>query len=84
MKGDEPQVGQRHEDVERKREYYHIIIFLEIIEIIHQLRSGQIKTIMVEHFEKIILNKSGPANKQHSYHSIRRCEAFSTRYSRPF
>ena len=27
LKVDEPQVGQRHEDVERKREYYHIIIF---------------------------------------------------------
>jgi hypothetical protein len=26
---DEPQVGQRHHDVERKREYYHIIIFPE-------------------------------------------------------
>jgi hypothetical protein len=26
---DEPQVGQRHEDVERKLEYYHIIIFPE-------------------------------------------------------
>ena len=26
LKADEPQVGQRHEDVERKREYYHIII----------------------------------------------------------
>ena len=28
-KADEPQVGQRHEDVERKWEYYHIIIFPE-------------------------------------------------------
>jgi hypothetical protein len=26
---DEPQVGQRHEYVERKRECYHIIIFPE-------------------------------------------------------
>ena len=30
LKADEPQVGQRHEDVERKREYYHIIIFPEM------------------------------------------------------
>ena len=27
MKADELQVGQWHEDLERKREYYHIIIF---------------------------------------------------------
>ena len=29
LKADEPQVGQLHEDVERKWEYYHIIIFPE-------------------------------------------------------
>jgi len=29
LKADEPQVGQRHEDVEKKRENYHIIIFPE-------------------------------------------------------
>ena len=29
LKADEPQIDQRHEDVERKREYYHIIIFPE-------------------------------------------------------
>ena len=29
LKADEPQVVQRHEDVERKWEYYHIIIFPE-------------------------------------------------------
>ena len=29
LKANEPQVGQRHEDVERKRVYYHIIIFPE-------------------------------------------------------
>ena len=31
MKADELQVGQRHEDVERKREYCQIIIFPESI-----------------------------------------------------
>ena len=31
LKADEPQVGQQHEDVERKREYYHIIILPEKI-----------------------------------------------------
>jgi hypothetical protein len=30
LKADESQVGKRHEDVERKREYYYIIIFPEI------------------------------------------------------
>ena len=29
LKTDESQVGQRHEDMERKREYYHITIFTE-------------------------------------------------------
>ena len=29
LKVDEPQVGQRRGHVERKREYHHIIIFLE-------------------------------------------------------
>ena len=29
LKVDETQIGQRHEEVERKREYYHIIIFPE-------------------------------------------------------
>ena len=29
LKADEPQVGQQHEDVERKLEYYHIIVFPE-------------------------------------------------------
>ena len=29
LKVDEPQVGQRHEDVERNSKYYHIVIFPE-------------------------------------------------------
>ena len=29
LNADERQAGQRHKDVERKREYYHIIIFPE-------------------------------------------------------
>jgi hypothetical protein len=31
LKADESQVGQRHEEVERKQEYYLIIIFLEMV-----------------------------------------------------
>ena len=30
LKADEPQVGQRHEDVESKWKYYHIIIFTKL------------------------------------------------------
>jgi len=30
LKAGEPQVGQRHEEVARKWEYYHIIIFPEM------------------------------------------------------
>ena len=45
LKACEPQVGQRHEDVERKREYYHIIIFLKEVETLHQERRGQVKSI---------------------------------------
>ena len=41
LKVDELQIGHRHEDVERKREYYHIIAFLEIL---HQERRGQVNT----------------------------------------
>ena len=29
LNADEQQVSQRHDDMERKREYYHIIIFLK-------------------------------------------------------
>jgi hypothetical protein len=36
FKAGEPQVSQRHENVERKREYYHISIFLDR----NQLRSA--------------------------------------------
>ena len=34
--------------------------------ILHQERKGQVNTIVMEHF-----HKSGPANKQHTYRSIR-------------
>ena len=66
----EPQVGQRHEDVERTREYYHYIIFLEKLEIVHQKRKGQVKAIVMEHFKGILFHKSGPANKPHTNQSI--------------
>jgi hypothetical protein len=33
LKADEPQFGQQHEDVERKREYHHIIISLKEVKL---------------------------------------------------
>jgi hypothetical protein len=48
LNSNEPQVGQRHEDVKTKREYYHIIIFPKVIEILYQERKGHMKTIAME------------------------------------
>ena len=58
----ELQVDQRHEDMERKLEYHHIIT-LKGLEILHQERRGQVKTIVMEHFNSILFYKSRPANK---------------------
>jgi hypothetical protein len=49
LKADEPQVGQRHEDVEMKGEYYHIIItffrnFCGGDDILYQRGRGQENT----------------------------------------
>jgi hypothetical protein len=49
LKADEPQVGQGNEDVERKQEYNHIIIFPEGVEILHQEIRGQVNAIVIEH-----------------------------------
>jgi hypothetical protein len=40
LKAVEPKVDQGHEDLEKKRENYHIIIFLKGLEILHQERRG--------------------------------------------
>ena len=69
MKADEPQVGQQHEYVEMKREYYHIIFSLKRLEILHQERRGQVKIIVMQLFNGILFHKSGPANKHHTNHS---------------
>ena len=66
MMADGPKVGQRHEDVERKRS----IIFPERLEILHQEIRGQVKTMLIEYFNSILFYNSGPANKQHTYQSI--------------
>ena len=59
-----------HEDVKRKREYYQIIIFLKGLGILHQERRGQVKAIVMDHFNGIFFHKSGSANRQHTNHSI--------------
>ena len=38
------------------------------LEIVHQERRGQVKTIVMEHFNDILFHKSGLANKQHTNH----------------
>ena len=39
-------------------------------EILYHERRGQEKTMVMEHFNKILFHKSGPANKQHTNQSI--------------
>ena len=36
------------------------------LEIVHQERTGQVKTIVMKHFNGILFHKSEPANKQHT------------------
>ena len=36
-----------------------------------QERREQLKTIEKEHFNRILFHKSGPADKQHTYQSVR-------------
>ena len=43
-----------------------LLFSLKRLEIVHQERRGQVKTIVMEHFNDILFNKSGPANKQHT------------------
>ena len=41
------------------------------IEVLHQERRGQVKTIVIKHFNGILFHNSGPANKQNTNQSIR-------------
>jgi hypothetical protein len=43
---------------------------LKGLEILHQEGRGQVKTMVMEHFNGILFHKSGPANKQHTNQSI--------------
>ena len=35
------------------------------LEIVHQERRGQVKTIVMEHFDGILFHKSGPCGTKH-------------------
>ena len=40
-----------------------LLFSLKRLEIVHQERRGQVKTIIIEHFNGILFHKFGPANK---------------------
>ena len=42
-----------------------LLFSLKELEIVHHERRGQMKTIVMEHFNGILFHKSGPAIKQH-------------------
>ena len=46
-----------------------LLFSLKGLEILHQARRGQVKTIVMEHFNGILFHQPGPANKQHTNHS---------------
>ena len=43
-----------------------LLFLLKELEILHQERRGQVKTIVMEHFNDVLFHKSRPANKQHT------------------
>ena len=45
-----------------------LLFSLKRLAIVHQERRGQVKTIVMKHFNGILFHKSGPANKQHTNH----------------
>ena len=47
---------------------------------LHQERRGQVNKIVMDHFKSILLEKSGPANKQHTYRSIIDARGQTLRY----
>ena len=47
-----------------------LLFSLKGLKILHQERRGQVKTIVMELFNGILFHKSGPANKQHTNHSL--------------
>ena len=70
MKADEPQADQRHEDVEKKLEFYHIV-FPERCKVLHQERIGQVDIMAMEYFNSILFHKS-----EEAYLSIIQCMGY--------
>ena len=64
LKADEPQLGQRYEDVERKWITTTLLFSLERLEILPQERRGQVHTLVMERLNTILFHKSWPAVKQ--------------------
>ena len=48
-----------------------LLFSLKGLEILHQERRVQVKTIVMEHLNGILFHKSGPANKQHTNQQTR-------------
>ena len=48
-----------------------LVFSLKGLEILHRERKGHVNTIVMEHFNSILFHKSGPANKHHTYQSIK-------------
>ena len=47
-----------------------LLFSLKWLEILHQERRGQVNTVVIEHFNRILFHRSWPANKQHTYQTI--------------
>ena len=71
MKAEEPEIGQRHEDMENKWEYYHIFSPRKDSENLHQEGTGTNEHSSDETLQQNSLPRvEGPINKQHTYQSI--------------
>ena len=47
-----------------------LLFSLKGLKMLHQERRGQVKSIVMKHFNFILFHKSGPANKLHANHSL--------------
>ena len=50
----------------RNRNSTTLLFSLKELVFLHQERRGQVKTIVMGHFNDILFHESGPANKQHT------------------
>ena len=47
-----------------------LLLYIKILQILYQIRRGQVKPIIREYFNSFLFHKSKPADKQHTYQSI--------------